>query len=406
MKKFLCLFIILLFLLFIPFGLPFFRGSGSHALSKDEPLRAVWIASVYNIDFPSANDLTVEALKTELDTIVDNTAAIGANALFFQVRPTTDALYRSDIFPLSRWLVPKEGASLAGDFDPLAYLIKQAAEKDIGVHAWLNPYKVTRGSAANPAFDLSYMAADNPLRQYPDILVYHSNGEVYMDPGEPQSRKLILSAVEELLTKYDLAGIHYDDYFYPDGDFEDADSFRKYGQDFASVEDWRRDNVNTLIKETYELVKSIDDDLLFGVSPAGVWANRSSTPLGSATWGGSETYYSHYADSRKWVLEGWLDYITPQIYWNIGYEPADYAVLIQWWAELTRETDVALYPGIALYKLGDASQSAAWLECEEIIRQLELNRSLGIEGECFYGYGKIRGNFNNINTYLHDYYAN
>ena len=145
---------------------------------------------------------------------------------------------------------------------------------------------------------------------------------------------------------------------------------------------------------------------MFGVSPAGVWANQTSRPEGSATWGGSETYYTHYADSRQWVLEGWLHYITPQIYWNIGYEPADYEILLNWWHDLTKDTNVRLYPGIALYKLGDNTQSDAWLECEEIIRQLNLNRSLGIDGECFYGYSKIRQNYNNINNYLSEFYAN
>ena len=412
MKKFFFLFLVLVCLLFIPFGLPFSFGGESEEedstrqLTAAEPLRAVWIASVYNIDFPSSNTLTVDSLKAELSAIVDNTASIGANAIFFQVRPTADALYQSEIFPLSRWLVAKEGQKLTADFDPLAYLIDEAKKKGISVHAWLNPYKVTRGSQANPSFDLSYMAEDNPLRQYPEILVYHSSGEVYMDPGEPQSLKLILAAVEELLQNYDLAGIHYDDYFYPDGDFEDEDSFAKYGQGFDSVEDWRRDNVNNLIEKTYQLVKAYGDDLLFGVSPAGVWANQTSRPEGSATWGGSETYYTHYADSRQWVLEGWLDYITPQIYWNIGYAPADYEILLNWWHDLTKDTNVRLYPGIALYKLGDNTQSDAWLECEEIIRQLNLNRSLGIDGECFYGYSKIRQNYNNINNFLSEFYAN
>ena len=403
MRKFILSFMIVLAVLFIPFGLPFLR-SEEDAVQTDEAMRAVWIAAVYNIDFPSRNNLTAAEMCAELDDIVQNTAAAGLNTIFFQVRPTADALYKSAIFPSSRWLVPEEGDELA--IDPLAYLIQAAAEKNIGVHAWLNPYKVTRGSADNPAFDLSYMVEDNPLRQYPQILVYHANGEVFMNPGEPQSQELILQAVEELVENYDLAGIHYDDYFYPDGDFEDGETYAKYGAGYASIEDWRRNNVDTLIKETYDLVKASGKDMLFGVSPSGVWADKASNPLGSDTYGGPESYYRHYADSRKWVKEGWVDYLTPQIYWNIGYEPADYAVLANWWQEVAKDTKVKLYPGLALYKLGDAAQSDAWLDREEILRQIELNRSLGINGECFYGYSKIKEDYLGIRERLGAYYAN
>ena len=403
MRKFILSFMIVLAVLFIPFGLPFLR-SEEDAVQTDEAMRAVWIAAVYNIDFPSRNNLTAAEMCAELDDIVQNTAAAGLNTIFFQVRPTADALYKSAIFPSSRWLVPEEGDELA--IDPLAYLIQAAAEKNIGVHAWLNPYKVTRGSADNPAFDLSYMVEDNPLRQYPQILVYHANGEVFMNPGEPQSQELILQAVEELVENYDLAGIHYDDYFYPDGDFEDGETYAKYGAGYASIEDWRRSNVDTLIKETYDLVKASGKDMLFGVSPSGVWADKASNPLGSDTYGGTESYYRHYADSRKWVKEGWVDYLTPQIYWNIGYEPADYAVLANWWQEVAKDTKVKIYPGLALYKLGDAAQSDAWLDREEILRQIELNRSLGINGECFYGYSKIKEDYLGIRERLGAYYAN
>lgn len=402
MKKFWVVFGIAILALFMVFGVPGMLHEKN--MANAEPLRAVWIAGVYNIDFPSSNQLSAEEMRQELDEIVVNVDAAGLNAIFFQVRPTADAFYRSDIFPTSRWLVAHEGDEL--DFDPLAYLIKQAKAKNIAVHAWLNPYKVTRGSVENPAFDLSYMAEDNPLRKYSDILVFHSNGEVYMNPGEPKSEELILSAVQELLTKYDISGIHYDDYFYPEGDFADKDTFAKYGEGYSNIEDWRRDNVNRLIQNTYDLVKSYDKNLLFGVSPSGIWANNTSNPLGSATYGGAESYYAHYADSLKWIEEGWVDYITPQIYWNIGYEAADYEVLINWWHEHTKDSKVVLYPGIALYKLGDESQSQAWLDAQEIIRQIELNRTLGITGECFYGYGKIAQNYLGITDLLRDYYAN
>lgn len=377
----------------------------AEAATKEE-MRGVWVASVYNIDYPSKTGLTTKQLKQEIITILDNVKKINGNAVFFQVRPVADALYKSELYPWSAYLTGTQGKAPADNFDPLAFMISEGKKRGIGVHAWINPYKVTRGSAANPSHDLNKLSANNPARAYQDIVVSHPNGELYFDPGQPLSRYLVLQGVKELVTKYDLAGIHYDDYFYPDKfgvkgkdgkttylDFNDQATYKKYGQGFATKEDWRRSNVDTLVKDTYDLVKSIKPEVAFGVSPAGVWANKTSNPLGSNTSGGTETYYQHYADTKKWVEQGWVDYIAPQIYWNIGFKAADYEELVKWWSNVCKDSDVKLYIGHAAYKVGDDTQSKAWMDPMELIKQVQMNRQVGhIDGSIFYGYGNIANN--------------
>lgn len=372
-----------------------------------EEMRGVWIASVYNIDFPSKVGLSSAQMKAEIDDILANVKAINGNAVFFQVRPVADALYPSKIFPWSQYISGTQGQGTADGFDPLAYIIEQGKKQGIAVHAWINPYKVTRGSASAPNHDLDKLAANNPARIYSDVVVAHPNGELYLDPGQPKSRYLVLEGIKELLENYDLAGIHFDDYFYPDKvaqkdakgktiaylDFNDGATFAQYGQGFASIEDWRRHNVDTLVKDVQSLIKSLNPDVQFGISPAGVWANQSTNAEGSATKAGVQTYYDHYADTKKWAQEGWIDYIAPQIYWNIGFSAADYEVLAKWWSDVVKDSDTKLYIGHAAYKVGDTAQNAAWQDPAELSRQITLNRQLeNVDGSIFYGYSTIKNN--------------
>lgn len=363
----------------------------AEAASKEE-LRGVWIASVYNIDFPSKQGISVAQMQQELNSILDSAEAMHLNAVFFQVRPTADALYRSDVYPWSVYLTGTQGQAPAQNFDPLAYLVSAGKQRGIGIHAWINPYKITRGTAAKPNLNLNSLSANHPARLYSDLVVPHSSGELYLNPGEPMSRYLVLQGVKELLDRYDLAGIHYDDYFYPTGSFDDADTFAKYGQGYSNIADWRRHNVDLLVQETYKLVHR-KQGVVFGVSPAGVWANHSTNAAGSQTTAGVETYYDHYADTRKWVQQGWLDYIAPQIYWQIGHKQCDYAVLVDWWSNVTRGTGVKLYIGHAAYKTGDSAQGAQWMDGLELQRQIAYNRANGnIQGSIFYGYGALKQN--------------
>lgn len=367
-------------------------GGRQAEAAVSEELRGMWIASVYNIDFPSKQNLSTAQMKQELDTILDDAQAMHLNAIFFQVRPTADALYRSSLFPWSAYLTGQQGKAPAQNFDPLAYLIAEGKKRGIGIHAWINPYKITRGTAAKPNLDIKALSQGNPARSYPDLVVAHSSGELYLNPGEPMSRYLVLQGVKELLDHYDIAGIHYDDYFYPSGSFADADTYKKYGAGYGSIEDWRRHNVDLLVQETHQLVQQ-KQGVVFGVSPAGVWANASTNGAGSNTSAGVQTYYDHYADTRKWVQQGWLDYIAPQIYWQIGHKQCDYATLVDWWSNVTRGTGVKLYIGHAAYKTGDSAQGTQWLDGNELARQIAYNRANGnVQGSIFYGYSALKHN--------------
>lgn len=387
----LCLLTFVVSVLFGGYQLAGAGGSRAEAAVQEE-LRGMWIASVYNIDFPSKQNLSTAQMKQELNQILDDAEAMHMNAIFFQVRPTADALYQSSLFPWSMYLTGQQGKAPAQNFDPLAYLITEGKKRGIGIHAWINPYKITRGTAAKPNLDVTALSEDNPARKYPDLVVAHSSGELYLNPGEPMARYLVLQGVKELLDHYDIAGIHYDDYFYPNGSFADANTYKKYGAGYSSIEDWRRHNVDLLVQETHQLVQA-KAGTVFGISPAGVWANQTTNSLGSNTKAGVETYYDHYADTRKWVKNGWLDYIAPQIYWQIGHKQCDYATLVDWWSNVTRGTGVKLYIGHAAYKTGDSAQGTQWMDGKELERQIAYNRANGnVNGSIFYGYSALKNN--------------
>ena len=402
MKNWIAKLCLLTFIVTAMFGGYHFSGSQRAEAAVPEEMRGMWIASVYNIDFPGKQNLSVSQMKQELNQIIADAEAMNLNAVFFQVRPTADALYDSALFPWSKYLTGSQGKAPAQNFDPLEYLIRQGKAHGIEIHAWINPYKITRGTAEKPNLDLNALSDDNPARLYPDLVVAHSSGELYLNPGEPMSRYLVLQGVKELLDNYDIAGIHYDDYFYPTGTFDDADTYQNYGAGYNSIEDWRRHNVDLLVQETHQLTQQ-KPGAVFGVSPAGVWANKTTNPNGSDTSAGVETYYDHYADTRKWVKNGWVDYIAPQIYWQIGHSKCDYAVLVDWWSNVVRGTDVKLYIGHAAYKTGDSAQGTQWMDGLELERQIAYNRAnRQVDGSIFYGYSALKNNTLGIEDNLAD----
>ena len=347
--------------------------------TTEKEFRAVWVATILNLDYPSKQGLSAEELKAEAIEILDRCVGIGFNAVFLQVRPEGDALYKSDYFPWSAWLTGTQGKSPG--FDPLAFWVTEAHKRGLELHAWVNPFRVARNLN-----DLTKLAANNPARENPSWVVMHSDGHMYLDPGIPEARALVTAGVAEIVKNYDVDGIHFDDYFYPDSGFEDEKTFKKYGTGYSDIGDWRRNNIDRFIKATYDAVKAINPDCDFGVSPFAVWANRSKNSLGSDT-SSLQTYYDHYADTRKWVKEGMLDYICPQIYWYIGQEGSDYKKVLDWWADVVRGTGVKLYVGHADYKCGSSEANSPWRGTEEIRRQLELNAAvLEVDGSVHFRY--------------------
>ena len=379
-----------------------YEGNVTNAqdVSAVEDLRGVWIATVNNIDFPSKPGLSAEKQRAELDKIVENAQYMGLNAIFFQVRPTGDALYKSSIFPWSKYLTGEQGKANDKDFDPLAYIIEQGHKKGIQIHAWINPLRLSMGTTQKPDKSVKVLSASHPAQKIPNAVVAAPTGQLYLDPGSPEAIKLITDGVAEIVKNYDVDGVHFDDYFYPSKtesgnniNFNDDATYAKYKGNFNNKDDWRRNNIDTLVKNTYDTVKSIKPEVQFGISPFAIWSNKDRNQEGSDTQGGISTYYDYFADSKKWVKEEYLDYIAPQIYWNIGFKVADYSVLLDWWKNVCSGTKVKLYVGHAAYKINDTTQANEWLDPLQIPKQIAMNRdSKAVSGSIFYGYSQLKNN--------------
>lgn len=355
---------------------PSINAAAAQVNTKDD-FRAVWVSTVVNLDFPSKAGISTDDMKREIDATINRTVEIGLNSVVLQVRPCADALYKSSIFPWSEYLTGVQGNAPSGGFDPLAYWIEKCHEKGLELHAWINPYRVSH--TASKRTGVNELCATNPARLNPNWVVKY-NGGLYFDPGLPECRELIIKGIAEIIENYNVDGIHLDDYFYPGPEFSDSETFKKYGNGM-SLEDWRRDNVNKLVKGIQSKIKELKPSVRFGISPFAIWQNKSSNELGSDT-NGFEAYKSIYSDTRKWVKEGWLDYICPQIYWYIGYNIADYEKLLKWWSDVCTGTGVDLYIGHAAYK--EAELSGGWQQ-GEIVSQLKMNEKNSlVKGSIFF----------------------
>lgn len=358
-------------------------------VSHEGDLVGAWVATVGNIDFPSKPGLSASQLRAEIDAIVADCKDMGVNAIFFQVRPEGDALYYSGIFPSSSHVVLKQGQDLP--LDCLAYFIEAAHEENIELHAWINPYRISQvGSFGH---DLSKLAENNPARLHPEWVVKHTDGAMYYNPGIPEVRQLIVDGVMEIVNNYDIDGIHFDDYFYPDADrlkFADSETYNKFKQDGQSLADWRRSNNDSLILQVSTAIDSVRPDIKFGISPCGVWALKSNHPLGTNVKSSMEAYYQVYADTRKWVVNEWIDYICPQVYWEMNHSTAPFKPIVEWWNELVADVDVELYIGIAAYR---GTSAAAYKDPAEIQSQLRyLDLMENVDGAVFFSYKNLKNN--------------
>ncbi len=364
----------------------------SLSVSADDPgFRALWVSTVYNLDYPSQKGLSAQQLQDEADALLDLAERCGLNALVLQVRPCADSLYQSDIFPWSEYVSGTQGAAPDGGFDPLAYFIEAGHARGIEIHAWCNPYRVTRRAAESKEEALSALAENHPARQHPELVCLYSDGSLYFDPGQPEARQIILDGMLEIVDNYDIDGLHMDDYFYPGPEFSDAETFARYGAGFSDVGDFRRDAVTQFVTELYQSVKARKPNVRVGISPFGIWANRSENPLGSDTVG-SQSYYDHYADSYGWVKAGIVDYIAPQLYWPTGNREGEYAELLRWWCEAVSGTDIDLYIGLAAYRLLEAEPGSPWYGTAEIESQLSQLSASDASGFLLFRAGSVRAN--------------
>lgn len=352
--------------------------------SASGEMRGVWVSSVYNLDYPSSPTTDPDKLKAEADEILDNCVKWGLNAVFLQVRPSGDALYKSDLFPWSKYLTGSVGTAPQDGFDPLEYWVEAAHKRGLELHAWINPYRITRSKDT----EWNSLPSTHPAKMNPDWVVKYSDGNYYFDPGIPEVRNLVTRGAVEIVQNYDVDGLHMDDYFYPGTDFNDAATYQKYGSSFSNIADFRRDSVNQLVAQLDTAVHNIDPDIQFGISPSGIWANKSTDPRGSDT-NGSEHYVSSYADSLYWIENGLVDYIIPQIYWEIGHKLADFATLADWWNDAVAGSDVHLYIGMGAYRCAD-NPTGVWTTTDPLFDSLAYLENKDNVGGCvFFRYGSI-----------------
>lgn len=357
---------------------PSFAQPGANPPPKRE-LRGAWIATVKNLNWPSQPGLSAAAQQQELVHLFDEMQKMNLNAVFVQVRPCADAFYPSRYAPWSAYLTGTQGKDPG--YDPLAFMIREAHDRKLQLHAWLNPYRVSFKD------QLDELAPDNPARLHPDWVLSYG-GKLSFNPGLPMVRECLENSVLEIVKNYEVDGVHLDDYFYPypvaGQSFPDDATYQQYGSvNFANIGDWRRDNVNRLISEISAKIAGINPAVQFGVSPFGVWRNKAVDPTGSDTSAGVSDYDNLYADTRTWIKNQWIDYIAPQIYWTIGFKAAAYDKLVPWWSNEVAGTSVSLYIGHAIYKIN--SNAAGWELPDEIPNQLLLNRQYSeVKGSIFY----------------------
>ena len=349
-------------LFFISFLLTFTLFNINVYASTSE-MRAAWISTVYNLDWPSESSKgNVTNQKKEFIDILEKLKSIGINTVVVQVRPKGDALYKSSINPWSDVLTGTQGKNPG--YDPLKFMINEAHKRGMEFHAWFNPYRVTTSGT-----NLNSLAGNHPARQNPDWIITY-NRAMYYNPENANVKQHIVDTVKEVVSNYDVDGIHFDDYFYPEKyplpEGEDKD---------GEVANLRREHVNEMVRSVRDAIKSIKPSVKFGISPGGIWKNKSSDITGSDT-RGNESYYSVYADTRTWIKNKWIDYIVPQLYWQIGYVPADYQKLVEWWSNEVKGTGVDLYIGQGIYK-EEVSQ--------QIEQQIDLNRKYDtIKGHMYF----------------------
>ncbi|WP_328497464.1 family 10 glycosylhydrolase [Streptomyces sp. NBC_00414] len=347
------------------------RGSGgTRRHRRRDPagaLRGMWLATVANRDWPSKPGLTAQAQRAELLAHLDTAVERRLNAVIFQVRPTADALWASPFEPWAQYLTGVQGKDPG--WDPLGTAVEEAHARGLELHAWFNPYRVANHT------DPTRLVASHPARVHPDWVVPYG-GKLYYNPGLPEVRAFVQDAMLDAVKKYAVDAVHWDDYFYPypvaGQVFDDDAAYAAHGGQFPDRAAWRRNNIDQLVLETAARIKEVRPGTQFGISPFGVWRNATTDPLGSDTRAGVQTYDDLHADTRKWVRENWVDYICPQLYWNIGFAAADYAKLVPWWSQTAQGSRTKLYVGEALYKAGDPAQPAAWQDPAELSRHLTL----------------------------------
>jgi uncharacterized lipoprotein YddW (UPF0748 family)/predicted transcriptional regulator len=367
--------------------------------------RAVWVASVENIDWPSKKGLPVDSQKVEFDRLLDMHQRNGLNAVVVQVRPAADAFYPSPYEPWSEWLTGIQGQAPSPYYDPLEFMIEETHKRGMEFHAWCNPYRAVH------TIGKSSIAPDHITRQHPGWFVRFEK-TIYFDPGIPEVQQYVTEIARDIVRRYDIDALHFDDYFYPydivEGgppgkDFPDNRSFARYGKGLSKA-DWRRANVDSVILSISKAVKEIKPHCKFGISPFAIWRNSSKDPEGSNTQTITD-YDNLYADILLWLRNGWIDYVVPQIYFEFSHPRAPYALLVDWWARHSygRECFIGLAPFLAVSN----PVRPAWQDSSQLTRQIQVLRSYSnIQGAVFFSSKSFESNPNGWCDSLQNTYYN
>jgi uncharacterized lipoprotein YddW (UPF0748 family) len=369
--------------------------TSSPALERE--MRGLWVATVANIDWPSRNSLSADQQRAELTDILDRAASLGLNSVVLQVRPASDAVYRSSIEPWASLLSGTQGNDPG--YDPLAFAVTEAHARGLQLHAWINPFR--EGNSA----DSAKLAATHLFRTRRDLSRVYGT-QLWLDPGEPEAQDHVIRVVRDIVQRYDVDAIHADDYFYPyqendaQGkliDFPDSGSYAR-AKSALSRADWRRENIDRFVERMYREVHAIKPALAVGISPFGIW--RPGNPPGVT---GLDAYATIYADSRKWLQQGWVDYLAPQLYWSIASTGQSFPALLDWWAA-QNPMGRHVWPGLAVYRVADGTSSA--FAAREISDQIGLARThLSSRGHLLYNTTSTLKRANGVSAVLAPVYA-
>lgn len=344
--------------------------------------RAVWIATVMNIDWPSTKNLAPDEQKEEFISILNRQQKLGMNAVIVQVRPSADAFYPSKYEPWSEFLTGRQGEAPSPYYDPLKFMIEETHKRGMEFHAWINPYRAVFSSSSS-------VAPGHVTRKHPEWFVRYGDKK-YFNPGIPSVMHYLTDVVIDIVSRYDIDGIHMDDYFYPyriaGKEFPDSKTYIQYGKGM-SKDKWRRSNCDSVVKMIHDAIIETKPLIKFGISPFGVWRNSSDDPDGSDTKAGQTCYDDLYADILLWLKEGWIDYIAPQLYWEIGHKLCDYETLLDWWSSNSYGKQV--YIGHGIYRAIE-KPTVAWHNKNELPNEIKLLReNINVQGSVYYSSSSI-----------------
>lgn len=372
-------------LTFFAFASSFFIGTEVNHPPKRE-FRAVWVTTFHNIDWPSVKGLEPDVQKREFIALAERQQRNGMNALIVQARPCGDAFYPSRLASWSEYLTGEQGKPPEPFYDPMAFAVEELHKRNMEFHAWFNPFR------AVSHMRFSSVEQNHVSRLKPEWCFQYGE-KLFFNPGIPEVREYLVNVVLEVARNYDIDGIHFDDYFYPYREkgirIDDYATYRKYGSGFSDIDTWRRHNIDTFIKTVSDSLQVIKPHIKFGISPAAIWRNKSKDPRGSDTQSFT-SYDMLFADVRKWLQEGWIDYVAPQLYYSDTNPYASYSRLLPWWSQNTFGRH--LYIGQAVFKV-KKDISRHWKNPTQLPRHLSMNQSYeAIQGNVFFSENSFRDN--------------